>query len=147
LLFVAGIYLAVAGAVIWAGILTLLGVIMLTTEYVTEIDIDSKQYRDYLSFLTLAFSEDRKHFSRIEKIIICKGNYSQTINTRVQSRQLDWSDYTGTLILDSGSLDLLTRTDKRQLIVELKRFAEYCNVGIEDQSTGRHYWVDLARVQ
>jgi hypothetical protein len=146
LLFVAGIYLAVTDSLIWACVLVLLGVIILTTEYVTEIDIKNKQYRDYLSFLTVRLSEDRKHFSRIEKIVISKGNYSETINTRVQSRQLDWSDYTGTLIFDVGSLDLLTRTDKRQLIVGLKKFAEYCDVGIEDQTTGRHYWVDLAKV-
>jgi hypothetical protein len=147
LLFAAGIYLAVTGSMIWAGILIVLGIIILTTEYVTEIDVEKKQYRDYLSFLTIRLSEDRKAFSRIEKIVISKGSYSQTINTRVQSRQLDWSDYTGTLIFDAGSLDLLTHTDKRQLIVGLKQFAEYCKVGIEDQSTGRQYWIDLAKAE
>jgi hypothetical protein len=132
---------------IWAGILIILAIIILTTEYVTEIDIEKKQYRDYLSFLAIHLSEERRLFSRIEKIVITKGNYSQTINTRVQSRQLDWLDYTGTLIFDVGSLDLLTRTDKSQLIIGLKEFAEYCKVGIEDQSTGRHYWVDLAKAK
>lgn len=146
-LFALAVYIGMAGSIVWALILAVSGVIILSTHYVTEIDMTGKRYRDYISFLAMRLNEDSGSFSHVDRIVISKGNYSQTINTRVQSRQLDWTDFTGTLIFDSGTLDLLTRTDKAQLIRELKEFAAYCNVGIEDQTTPRHHWIDLTRIE
>lgn len=146
LLFGSGIYLAFTGSLIWATVLILVGAVILTTKYVTEIDLQHKRYRDYLSLLTLPVNQDAKTFTGVHRIIITKGSYSQTINTRAQSRQLDWSDYTGTLIFDDeATLDLLTRNDKRELIMALREFAEYLDVGIEDRTTNRRYWIDLAK--
>jgi len=145
LIFATGIYLVATGYIIWGIILLIFGVIILTTRYVTEIDLSRKKFRDYLSFLTIPLNEESKAFNSVDRIIVTKGNYSQTINTRAQSRQLDWSDYTGTLLLDNGSLDLLTRNDKRELIKSLRDYADFLKVGVEDRTTSQYFWVDLTK--
>jgi hypothetical protein len=140
------IYLMITGHHVWGTVLLLPCPFILTTKYVTEIDFDNKVYRDYVSLLGFAVSQEVKRFNHIERIIITKGNYSQTINSRIQSRQMDWSDYTGTIIHDgTGKLDILTRVDKDELVRELIAYADFLKVGIEDRTTSRHYWVDLAK--
>lgn len=125
----------------------LLGVIILTTKYVTEINTHEKIYRDYLFFLGLAFNEESKKFDGIDRIVVTKGNYAQHVVTRIQSRQMNWSDYTGTLVFsDASTLNLLTRNNKRELLLGLKEFAEFLNAGVEDRTTAEHYWVDIKRL-
>jgi hypothetical protein len=48
--------------------------------------------------------------------------------------------------MDNGTLDLLTRNSKKELIGGLKEFAEFLNVGIEDRTSSQYYWVDLTRI-
>ncbi|HEY9006159.1 hypothetical protein [Ohtaekwangia sp.] len=146
LLFAGGIYLIVISHWFWGALIILTGIIILTTKYVTEIDLKQKKYRDYLSFLIFKLNEDTRKFNAIDRIVITKGNYSQTLNTRVQSRQMDWSDYTGTLVFDSDTLDLLTKNTKQELLKGLKEFTEFLNVGVEDRTTNQYYWVDMAKV-
>ena len=147
LFFGTGIYLIVIRYPIWGGLLILAGVVIITTNYVTEINLKEKSYRDYLSLLGLTLNEESKKFNKIDRIVITKGNYSQTINTRAQSRQLDWSDYTGTLILDNdNTLDLLTRNSKKELIKGLKEFTDFLKVGVEDRTTSEHRWVDMTKI-
>ena len=139
-----GIYLIIISHFIWGGLLVLLTAIMITTRYVTEINFEKKVYQDYLFFLGLSLNREVKRFNHIERIIVTKGNYSQMLNTRVQSRQMNWSDYTGTIIHDgTGKLDLLTSINKDELIRELIVYAQFLEVGIEDRTTSRPYWVDL----
>ena len=138
-----GIYLLIIQNFVWGALLLVLSVILVTTRYVTEIDIGAKTYKDYLFFLGIHLSEDVQRFNHVDRIIITKGNYSQTLNSRIMSRQMDWSDYTGTLITDGDALDLLTHIDKRELVRGLKPFAEFLKVGIEDRTSNRFYWVDI----
>ena len=152
LILVGVFYLALINYYGWSVILVLLIGIILTTKYVTEINLNDKKYVDYLSLLWIPLNVETKTFNHLDRIVITKGNHAQTINTtsliiaiRVQSRQLDWSDYTGTLITDNGTLDLLTRNSKRELMIGLKEFAEFLNVGIEDRTSSQYYWVDLTR--
>ena len=147
LFFGTGIYLIVIRYPIWGVLLILAGVVIITTNYVTEIDLKEKTYRDYLSLLGLTLNVESKKFNKIDRILITKGSYSQTINTRAQSRQLDWSDYTGTLILDNdNTLDLLTRNNKKELIKGLKEFTDFLKVGVEDRTTNEHHWVDMTKI-
>jgi hypothetical protein len=142
-----GIFLMITGHPVWGSLFLLPCPFILTTNYVTEINFDDKVYRDYIVMLGIAMSKEVKRFNHIDRIIITKGNYSQTLNTRVQSRQMNWSDYTGTLIHDgTGRLDLLTRTDKDELVKELVAYAAFLKVGIEDRTTRQHYWVDMNKV-
>ena len=145
LLFAIGVYLIFISYFSWGGLLILLTLIIISTNYVTEINLEEKRYRDYLSLIGIPLNQESKSFTRAEKIVITKGSYSQTINTRVQSRQLDWTDYTGTLILDNDTLDLLTRNNKKELIRGLKEFAAFLQVEVEDRTTSQHFLVDLKR--
>jgi hypothetical protein len=147
LLFGAAIYLIIINYAVWGILLTLSGLIILTTNYVTAIDLQEKKYDDYLSLLGVPLNSESQHFKNVDCIVITKGNYAQTVNTRIQSRQMDWSDYTGTLIMDSDkTLDLLTRNNKKELIKELLEFAIFLQVGIEDRTTSEYYWVDLEKI-
>lgn len=141
-----GVYIWTIGFPIWTAVLTLLAVIILTTRYVTEINLHQKEYRDYLSFLWIPFEEEKIKFKKAEKIIVTKDNHSQMLNSRTRSRQLDWSSFTGTLITDDNkSINLLTRTDKKELIKGLRVFADVLRVDIEDQTTSRPFRIDLTQ--
>ena len=147
LLFATAVYLAVIGYAPWIIILLALVIIILTTCYVTEIDLQQKKYRDYLFFLGFCLNEDLKKFQRLDKIVITKGNYSQNATTRSRSRQLDWSDYTGTLLVDDdGALDLLTESRKVDLIKGLKVFVEFLKIDVEDRTTNQPYLIDMEKI-
>ena len=144
----AGVWLAFIQHPLWGGVLIILGVIILTTNYVTEINLTEKCYRDYLSMAGIKLNVEENKFKQLNRIIVTKGNYSQTINTRVQSRQMDWADYTATLLMDSDTtLDLITRIDKRELMRGLKEFADFLGVDVEDRTTNQHYWVDMKKIE
>jgi hypothetical protein len=147
IIFLGAIYLGIKGLFVWTALITLLGIIILTTKYITEIDIEGKCYLDYLIFLGLRVGKESQPFEKLEKIIVTKAHFSKTLNSRFQTRQLEITDYTATLIFDHGkSLDLITKNDKRELLKGLKDFAPFLNVQVEDRSTKHNYWVDLNRV-
>jgi len=145
LLFGAAVYLFLIEHPIWALVLVLLGIIILTTKYVTEINLKEKSFDDYLLLLWIPLNRERKRYKFIDRIIISKGNYSQTLNSRIQTRQFDWTDYTGTLILDNDTLDLLTHTDKKKLLHGLREFSDFLKVDVEDRSSSSPYWIDMSK--
>jgi hypothetical protein len=143
--FGAGIYLLLTNHAVWGVLLILVGILVLTTNYVTEINLQEKTYNDFLSLLGLKLNNESKKFHSIDRIVISKGNYSQTLNTRWRSRQLDWADYTGTLILDNDTLDLLTKQSKRELLKGLKEFSDFLNVSVEDRTSSESCWIDMSK--
>ena len=143
----AGGWLMIIQHPIWGILLIILAAIILTTNYVTEISLIEKSYKDYITMLGVKLNIEESRFNQLDRIVITKGNYAQTINTRVQSRQMAWADYTGTLLMDSDvTLDLLTRTDKQELLHRLKEFSDFLQVDVEDQTTNQHYWVDMRKI-
>jgi len=147
LIFGASIYLFAFRHWPWSILLVLLGLVILFSKYVTEINLEKKICRDYLSILGIPLQNEETAFKTLDRIIITKGIYSQTINTRIQSRQMDWTDYTATLLMDNdATLNLLTRNDKMELIKELKTFSDFLKVDVEDRSTREFYWVDMRKV-
>src|SRR6185436_5972294 len=84
LFFGTGVYFTVIRYPIWGVLLIVVGAVILTTHYVTEINLKENTYRDYLSLLGIPLNEESKKFNKIDRIVITKGNYSQTINTRAQ---------------------------------------------------------------
>lgn len=144
--FGSGIYLIYLNHPLWGVLVVMTGLIILTTRYVTEINLKTKVCRDYLECLSFSFDEEIKDLKRIDHIVITKGDYSQMMNTRSRSRQLDWVDYTGTLLFENNqTLTLLTKNNKEDLIKGLKEFADFLQVGVEDQTTHHHYWIDLTK--
>jgi hypothetical protein len=145
LIFGAGVYLISIGYRAWGVIVILVGLIILSTKYVTEFNLKGKYIKDYVSFLGLELDEELKRVERLDRIVVTKGNYSQMINTRSRSHQLDWVDYTGTLIFDDGEVTLLTKNEKHDLLKGLKEFAEFLQVGVEDRTTHQFFWIDLTK--
>ena len=145
LLFGSAGYLFLIEHPIWAAVLVLLGIIILTTNYVTEINLKEKSFDDYLLLLWIPLNRERKRFGAIDRIIISKGNYSQTLNSRIQTRQFNWTDYTGTLILDNDTLDLVTHTDKKKLLHALREFSDFLKVDVEDRTSSSPYWIDMSK--
>jgi hypothetical protein len=134
ILAVAG-YLLYDGFRVWGLLLLVVTIFILTAKYITAIG--KNEFTDAFGVFGLAVVTEKKHFSQLNKIVITKGSYSQMVNTRASSRQLDWTDYTGTLIYDgTQSLDLVTTDDKDQLLNELRVYATSLGVAIEDP-TGR----------
>lgn len=146
LLVIGGVYLITTGHEIWGVLLVILSAVILTTKYVTEIDLKERSYRDFLFLLGLNLNEESSRFNAIERVVITKGRFSQTINTRAQSRQMDWTDFTATLLLDNGTLDLLTRNSKKELLLALKEFIIFLNVPVEDRTSAQFTEIDIARV-
>jgi len=126
---------------IWAVLILLVTLLIFTTHYVTEINLAKKSYRDYLSLLGLPLNVEARTYNELLKIVITKGSYAQTLNSRIQSRQLDWTDYTATLVMDNGTLDLITRNDKELLIRGTRAFAQFLNVGMEDLTVKPSRWI------
>lgn len=146
LVFIVGLYLAFGNHLILGIVIMAVCAVAVTINYVTEIDLDEKHYSDYLSIAGMKTNEESRTFTTIHHVIITKGNYSQKIQTRVQSRQMDWSDYTATLLFDDDKLDILTRSKKRELLLEIKPLVEFLNVGVEDCCSREPYWIDMAAV-
>lgn len=141
------LYLFWVGFLIWGVLIILVSVIIFTTHYVTEIDLGKRQYNDFISMIGIPMSQEKSQFQNLDRIVITKGRYAQTINTRVQSRQIDWVDYTATLVVDGGRpLDLVTKVDKQELMLGLKDLAGFLQVPVEDRTTGQSYWVDMSRI-
>ncbi len=147
LIAVAGSYLIATGHSVWGILVVFLGAVIFTTKYVTEIDLKNKTYRDCMASMWYRFNKESRQFNSVEKVVVTKGSYSQTINTRAQSRQMDWSDFTATLVLDNGTLDLITRNSKGDLLRGLKEYMEFLNVPVEDRTTNQPFFVDMSRVQ
>jgi hypothetical protein len=146
ILFGAGIYLGLIHW-LWAIVFLLAIIMILTTNYVTEIDLHQKQYSDYLYFFSFRLNEETVKFTRLDRIIVTKGNYAQNINTRSRSTKLDWSDYTATLLVDDEvTLDLLTRNDKAVLLKGVKEFVDFLKIEVEDRTSNRPYIIDMTKV-
>jgi hypothetical protein len=145
IIFTWTIELVLTDQFIWA-ILTVVGaVIILTTNYVSLIDLSERRYDDFVSFLGLKINRETNQFTEVKKIVITKSRNAQRLNSRIQSRQLNWSDYTATLIFDNGNLDMITRNSKKELLTELKEFSDFIDVQVEDHTTGQEYVVDMSR--
>lgn len=143
-ILIGALYLAYATFVVWSVLLVLVCGVVLTTRYVTEINKDQSSYHDYISLLGFRISEESGHFTHADKIVITKGSYAQNVQTRVQSRTMQWSDYTATLVMDnSKTLDLLTHVNKTELVKGIFVFATFLDVDVEDCTTSEPFIVDI----
>ena len=147
IVFLVGFSISFANHPILGIVIMVACVLAVTINYVTEIDLDKKYYSDYLSIAGMKVNDETRSFTAIHQIMITKGNYSQKVQTRVQSRQVNWSEYTATLLFDDDKLDILTRREKRELLLEIKPLVEFLNVGVEDRCSRDPYWIDMAQVE
>lgn len=144
---------ALAGYVIWAGLPILGGIVLLVSltilnvHYVTELDLEKRNYHDYLSFFGIPLNSDRSSFRDLNRIIISKGRYHQNVNSRIRSGTISWVDYTATLLVDNGTpLNLLTRNDKGELLLALRDLAKFLGTPVEDHTLPHPATIDLNRI-
>jgi hypothetical protein len=143
LFFGTAIFLLFKGYYILASIFILSAVIILTTYYITEISMEQKKYVDYISLAGMRLGVESTTFNRLDRIVITKGHNAQQINSRIQSRTLQWDDYTATLLFDhQKTLDLITHIDKGKLVAGLRDFAAFLEVRIEDRTGKESRWIN-----
>jgi hypothetical protein len=135
LLFGLAVFLSIKGLIMIGVLLVLFIILILTTSYVTEISMERKRYWDYLSMMGIKLNVETTSFTYLDRIIVTKANNVQRAHSRIQSRTMQWTDYTATLLFDhQKNLDLITLTDKRELMEGLQAFAAFLNVPIEDRT-------------
>ena len=131
---------------VWGSILLAFSIILFTTEYVTKIDLRKRHYADYLFFLGLRLNLDESDFDRPLKIVITKENQSTMVVQQASVRQMDWTDFNGILFFETGKpLTLSSRHKKSELIKDLKEYALFLDVYVEDQTTSETWVIDLSR--
>lgn len=135
LIFGLAVFLSVKGLIVIGLLLILFIILILTTNYVTEISMEQKRYWDYISMMSIHFNVETTSFTYLDRIIVTKGNHAQRVNSRSQSRTMQWTEFTATLLFDhQKTLDLITLTDKRELMEGLQAFAMFLQVPIEDRT-------------
>jgi hypothetical protein len=135
-----------------AGIITgllgvLMGILTLTTFYITAFDLKARVYMDYISILGLRFNNKKRGFRRIEKVVITQGHHKHTVRfPGAEPYLVNWREFSAVLLYDNEELELITKKDKRKLIKEIKGIADFFKVDIEDQSVREPYVIDLKKI-
>ncbi len=135
LMFGLAVFLSIKGLIVIGALLVLFIILIMTTNYVTEISMEEKRYWDYISMAGIQFSVETTSFSYLDRIIVTKENNAKRVTSRMQSRTMQWNSYTATLLFDhQKTLDLITLTDKHELMEGLQAFAAFLQVPIEDRT-------------
>jgi hypothetical protein len=125
----------------------LMGILTLTTFYITAFDLKARVYNDYISILGLRFNHKTRGFRRMEKIIITRGHNEHTVRfPGAEPYLVNSREFSAVLLYDNEELELITKKDKRRLIKEIKGIADFFKVDIEDQSVREPYLIDLKKI-
>ncbi|HEY5826284.1 MAG TPA: hypothetical protein VIT44_18065 [Cyclobacteriaceae bacterium] len=135
LIFGLAVFLSIKGLIVIGALLVLFIILILTSNYVTEISMEQKRYWDYLSMMGIKLNVETTSFTYLDRIIVTKENVAKRVTSRLQSRTMQWTSYTATLLFDhQKTLDLITLSDKRELMEGLQAFAAFLQVPIEDRT-------------
>lgn len=135
-LFGLAVFLSIKGLIVVGVLIIPVILLILTTNYVTEISMEQKRYWDYISLLGIKWNVETTSFTYLNRIIVTKENNAKRVNSRLQSRTMQWTSFTATLLFDhQKTLDIITLTDKRELMEGLQAFAAFLQVPVEDRTT------------
>ncbi len=133
---------------IFGSIFLTFSVLSIGMYYVTEIDLRNKRYSDYFFFLGLKLYHKSEKFTGIDRVYLIKEDQAQTVSTRAQYRKLNWTEFTAILLFTNGkTLELLTKNDKRELMLQLLDMIKFLKTEVEDRTTPQHFWIDLNKVK
>jgi hypothetical protein len=125
----------------------LVGILTMTTFYVTIFDLKTRVYKDYISIFGLGFNHQKKGFRKIEKIVITREHHKHTVRfPGAEPYLVNWREFTAVLLHDNDRLELMTKKDKKTLIKEVKHIADFFKVGIEDNTVRQPYSIDLKKI-
>ncbi len=117
-------------------LLSLMGIVIITTHYRLAINLTAKTYHDYVWLFGLRFGE-KGMFENIEYIFIKKIKVSQTINSKVSSTTIRKEMFDCYLKLsEENKIHLLTIESKEELITRLRELSSKINTKIIDYSNG-----------
>jgi len=110
----------------------LFSAIIFTTHYRLRIDLDSKEYFEYLWILGFKNGEKGK-FENIEYLFIKKKKVSQKMNSRASSTIIRSEVYDGYLkFSEENKIHVSTQSTKEKLMNQLSPIASVLNVKIVD---------------
>lgn len=128
---IATIWLALNGYYLWASFLMFIFVTILTTRYVTMIDSEKRIFIDYLFFLGIKLTYEKRSYQTIQGITIARSSETQNVRSRIHDRQFNWSAYTATLHFDHDqSLDLITSISLEDVRKEANMYAEFLDTQV-----------------
>jgi len=114
----------------------LISIITLTTHYGVEMDGGAKSYREYVWLLGLKFGEWHP-YEKVEYIFIKRNKKSQTIHSRISSRDLHYEEHDGYLrFSEVNKVHLASAKNRESLLKVLKPIARQLNLEILDYSDG-----------
>lgn len=136
-IFLLALGLAVISMYMIAGlVLCFISLVILTTHYRLNIDLNNKAYHDYLWILGFRTGEKGK-FNTIQYLFITSSNVTQTMHLRVASSTIRKEVFDGYLKFSEGNkIHLLTMDSKERLTKKLKNISAQLKVRVIDYSGG-----------
>jgi hypothetical protein len=125
-------------AYVAAGLAVLLtGIILLTTHYRLEIDLENKTFFDYVSFMGFLKSGERGRFDTVQYLFINTNRVSQTVNSRVSTMTVKKMVFDGYLkFSDENKIHITTKNYKDNLVKKLRPISDQLNIPIIDYTQG-----------
>jgi hypothetical protein len=117
------------------GLILVCGIVLSGAEG-TEIDKETRTYRDYKSFFFLKSGSTEK-FTAIEKIFVSTSTKKQRVyyGRTNQSSIFEFLEYNGFLKFSDGTkIQLLQKRRKSDLIKALEKIAKFLDVPLEDNT-------------
>jgi hypothetical protein len=102
---------------ILGSVLILGGIIIFTTRYYFQIDMQNKRYRDGVSVMGLKLG-DKKSFDAIEYLFIKSNKVSRTYNSRVTTKTIAGIEFDGYIKFSEDEKIHLFRNKERQIVLD-----------------------------
>lgn len=131
LLIVAGVLVGLES--IWLSVtLLIIGLIIFTAAYKVDINLEKKTFREYL-FVAGFKIGDMKKYSTLDEIFIRSHSFSQTVNSRAQTRTFQSLMYRGFVKFSDQDKVLVAESQfKNKVINKLEKVSRTFNLQISD---------------
>lgn len=114
----------------------MIGVVTSTTHYGVEINLKSKQYREYIWILGFRKGEEIS-FDSIQYLFIKDFRISETFNSRVNSSTIVRNEFRGFVkFSEESKIHIVTKDDYEKMVIQLKKLAKQFDVGLVDYTFG-----------
>jgi len=117
-------------------IVLLIGIIIVTTQYRFRIDLDKKEYQDYIWILGMKAGK-RIQYDEIRYIFIKQSQESQTMGLRAATTTIHKTVFDSYLkFSEQEKIHLITRDNRKDLIEKLRPISQKLKTEILDYTFG-----------
>lgn len=110
-------------------LLIILSLILFSSKYILQINLDKKLIIDSFYFLWIRMKSDQIEFTTLNGISLDRQRHVYNATTRSRVRQADFNEYIATLEYDHGkSVELERKMEYQSLAEDMKRIAEQLNI-------------------